>query len=770
VIGTAARQARRGAGARWTRALWEWLGVFAAVAALVVGLVFSGATRGGDALVYDQLLRLRGRAPSDRIVIVAIDDASLGALGAWPWPRALHAALIQRLTDADAAGVAYDVLFVDPDPSGGDPRLAAALRRSGRTVLPMMITAPGDDGRAVKAQPPLARLATSAAALGHVDAALDPDGVTRRASPAVAIDGACWPHLTLALLAAARDRTGAAPDCAALARASRGVQGLLADPAQLIPFAGAPGRFRTLSARDVIAGEAPAVLLKNRLILVGATAAGLGDRHMTAVSGRGGPMSGVEIQANELDALLQHQAIEAAPDGATALASLVPIIALMLSLLAFRPSVAMLVGLGLLAGIFIAAFVLLILGVWVRPLAAAIGLIVAYPLWSWRRLVAASEHLRQEIARFAPFGEDPPPQWGVDALDRRVGALSGAADRLRDLYRLIDDAVQSLPDAVILTDRAGTIRLANAHAARLAGGPNADALVGQTLERWLGRAIGGPEAQTVLAALRGGDRAVEIAAAGVDYEVSQAPLANGTGDDAGVLLRLADVSRVRRALRQREEVLQLLTHDIRAPIGAIIALTQTPGAGADAVSRIEAYGRRALDLAEGYVQFARAESYRFEPAPFDLSQIVLDAVDEVWATAQSRSIRLDASAVALDLSVLGDRSLAARALINVIDNGVKYSPPGGTVVIALHAADSWAVCTVSDDGPGISPSAAATLFEPFSRGQGPSPVGVGLGLAVVQAVMRRHGGAITYESPPGGGSRFILSFPLVETVEVHFSP
>jgi CHASE2 domain-containing sensor protein/signal transduction histidine kinase len=746
------------------RALWEWFGVGIAVCAVVSGLILAHATAGADALIYDQMSRLRERAPSDRIVIVAIDDPSLAALGAWPWPLSVHAALLDRLTGAGARGVAFDILFMEPDRRGGDRRLADALKRSGRTVLPVLTLSPGDDGHAAKVVPPSPVLAAAAAALGHVNATLDPDGVSRRFTEAAAMDGACWPHLTVKLLEVTGERPKAAADCGPLKTVSRGVDGLVSSPPRLIPFAGPPGRFRAVSASEVVKGDVPDVFFKDRLVLVGATAGGLGDRHMTTVSGRDGPMPGVEVQANELDALIRGEAISSLPDWAVAFLSLIPACAFLTSLLILRPSAGLYVGLGLLIAILLTAQGLLLGGLWAPPTAAMIGVALCYPLWSWRRLVAASDHLRLEIARFAAPLNGPQTRLPGDLLGRQMGALSRAADHFRALNHLVNDAVRSLPDATVLTDHAGVIRLANAEAARIGDHPTPEELIGTSLRDWLSRALGRLQAESIMAAVERGEPSVEITSArGSDYELSRAKLANSAGTDAGTILRLADVSAIRAALRQREEVLQLLTHDIRAPLTSILALTQS-GEGRDATARIDAYSRRALAMAEGYVQFARAESYRFEPETVDLSQVVLDAVDELWPQANKKGVTLDVDGAETELLIDGDRSLATRALINLVDNAIKYSPRDNQVAITLSVIDGQAVCIVGDHGPGMTPQAAARLFEPFHRGEvrADGPVGVGLGLAVVHAVMKRHGGAVTCESQPGSGARFIMRFPLAE--------
>ena len=750
-----------------TSVFWEWLSVGLAAWAAVFVLAFSGVTVGGDNLIYDQLSRLHGRTQSDRIVVVAFDDPSLAAFGGWPWPRTLHARLLDRLTTAGVAGIAYDVLFVDPDPAGGDTAFAAALKRSGHTVLPVLTLAPGDDGHAVKIVKPVEPLASAAAWLGHVNLLVDNDGVARRVADVEAAGGACWPHLTLELMLTAGQAVGHAGDCQPFAAISSRVDALITSPAHLISFAGPPGRFRTVSAADVIRGDVPSELLKGRMVLVGATAAGMGDRHMTTVSGRKGAMPGVEIQANVLDAVLQRVHIALFPTWVIALLSLIPVSAFMASLLAFHPSTNLFVGAGLLATALLWSTVMLLCGVWIPPLAAIGGLVLAYPLWSWRRLAAASDYLREEIARFDLPANIAIGSLPTDTLSRQVTVLSRAADHLRDLKRLLEDALQSLPDAAVLIDHDGLVTLANSHASRLATQSQSRALIGASLGEWLSLAIGPLESETVLNALSEGQTSVEITSAhGLDYEVSKADLATSAGADAGAILRLADITAIRSAMRQREEALQLLTHDIRAPLSSIVALVQSGRmrTDGDPSDRIEAYAHRGLALAEGYVQFARAESYRFQPEIFDLSQVVLDAADEIWPQAEKKSIKVDSNAIEYELLINGDRSLVTRALINILDNALKYSPPGTTVRMSLKASGGRAVCAIADEGPGMTPEAAAALFQPFNRGDAwrGSSTGAGLGLSVVHAVVKRHGGTVTCIASPGHGARFELSFPLAD--------
>ncbi len=743
------------------RTTWEWLGVGCAAWGMVLTLVLSGAVQSGDNLIYDQLARLARRTPSDRILIVAIDDASLAALGPWPWPRRLHARLIQRLGQSGAAGVADDALFVDPDPQGGDQALAAAMRQNGRVVLPVLTAAPGENGRAVVVTPPIPPLAKAAAALGHVDLPIDADGVARRFSPAEAAYGVCRPSLAVVLLSVA-GQPGPKTDCPALKAASQTVNGLLASPPRLIPFAGPPGTFRTAPAAEVLNGALPEDWIRGRLVLIGATAAGLGDRHMTATSGGRGAMAGVEIQANILDAALRKIALAPAPRWLLALLSLVPVTLFMAALLRLRPSANMLVGLGLAIGVLAISGLAFFCGVWLAPCAALAGLLLAYPLWSWRRLSAASAYLGDEIARFEALPTAPRLRAPSDILERQVDALARAADHLRTLSMQMADALQSLPDAALLIDIEGAIALANAHAAALAGVEAPEQLQGTPLHAWLTTALGDMEGAYVMDALTRGETSIEATSrSGVDYEASQAGLSGQDGRTAGMILRLADISAIRRALRQREETLQLLTHDIRAPIASIIALAQERGGDATAGARINAYAERALAMAEGYVQFARAESYRFDPVIFDLAQAALDAADEIWPRAEQKGVAVDAEAMDEGVLVVGDPSLIARALTNLLDNGVKFTPSGTKVSITVRAEGGEAVCHVVDQGPGLAPSDGEALFAPFNRGEGLKldASGAGLGLAMVHAAVKRHGGVVTVLERRGGAG-FEIRLPL----------
>lgn len=283
-----------------TRALAWVAGMAASVLLLACGI-----TRPLDDALYDLHMRHWPYPASDRIVIVAIDPQSLASLGNWPWPRAVHARLLQRLTAAGVRGIGMDVTMSEPDRShpDNDRLYAQAMRSNGRVVMPVFAEA-AELGGVLEEVLPAPAIARDAAAFGHVDASRDPDGVTRGVYLKAGLGQPQWPALSLALYALGR------PAALQALPGLRRPQGSIDSPYQWarddyvrIRFAGSAGAFSQVSYVDVLEGRVPPALLKDRWILVGATAAGLGDQLATSASAGNEPMPGVEYQANILQSL-----------------------------------------------------------------------------------------------------------------------------------------------------------------------------------------------------------------------------------------------------------------------------------------------------------------------------------------------------------------------------------------------------------------------------------------------------------------------------------
>jgi CHASE2 domain-containing sensor protein len=266
---------------------------------LVVLLIVSGLTVPLDNALYDLHARYWRYTPDDRVVIVAIDAKSLDEVGRFPWPRSVHAQLIDRLTADGVRGIGMDVTMSTPsnDPNN-DQLVAAAMHRNGKVVLPAFAEAVNLGGPLQEALPAPA-IAQSVAALGQVDVAKDSDERVRGAYLKAGLGSAYWPSLALALLQLGHAAPATLPGLHDPLHNDASPYLWMRDNYVLLRYAGPRGTFGSLSYADVLNNRVPASLLKDRWVLVGATAEGLGDILQTPQS----PMPGVEYQANVLESL-----------------------------------------------------------------------------------------------------------------------------------------------------------------------------------------------------------------------------------------------------------------------------------------------------------------------------------------------------------------------------------------------------------------------------------------------------------------------------------
>ncbi len=419
--------------------------LFLAAVALASGLLASRITDPLDALIHDAIVRATPHSPDPRVLIVGIDDESIRALGRWPWSRAVHAQLIDRLSEAGASTIGYDVLFVEP--GEGDAALAAAVARSGKVALPLLLATPGDNGAAFRVTRPVVAAATT----GHVVVRPDGDGIFRQVSLVETAGANRLPHLGLATALLA----GRVPQ-------TNGI---------FIPFAGPPGTYPTVPFASVLRGELPPELLRDRIVLVGANAGGLGDRFATPVGGRRDLMAGVEVQANIVDALLHKGLRSVAGFGPSLMFAAVALALLWAGFLFAGPRENLVFAALIFCAVLGVAALLLVQGnLWIRPAPALVALIIMFPLWGWRRLAAASRFLDTELDRLG--GDDVALPRRGDRIARQIALLDAASDRMAMLRRQRDETLAFLshdlrsPAAAILSLVPETDRVAG-HARRL---------------------------------------------------------------------------------------------------------------------------------------------------------------------------------------------------------------------------------------------------------------------------------------------------------------
>jgi two-component system sensor histidine kinase KdpD len=163
---------------------------------------------------------------------------------------------------------------------------------------------------------------------------------------------------------------------------------------------------------------------------------------------------------------------------------------------------------------------------------------------------------------------------------------------------------------------------------------------------------------------------------------------------------------------------------------------------------------------------------RLQSGPVRLRREWQPLEDVVGAALQASARQLAGHRLRLDLPldlplVNVDAVLMERALCNLFENAAKYTPPGSAIGIVARPLDDWIEVVVADDGPGLPPGREHELFAKFTRGRSESTIpGVGLGLAIVQAIVEAHGGRVRAENREGGGSRFVLELPRGEPPEL----
>jgi len=359
----------------------EWLAATAAMLMLTMGLSYFSAPMGLtrlDYAFYDQTLA--SAAPQrqrDDIVVIAIDDNSIEQIGYWPWRRALHARLLERLGQARVVG--FDLVLSDLNPAypQDDALLARAIAQHGKVVLPLVVD--NERRQALPPQPPLAR---AAAALGFINIYPDGDGVIRSLVLRQHLtSGRDVDHFIVAMLATAGEATPAPPE-----------------KPLLIPYAHPSSPFVSYPYKQVLDGAVPASAFKDKYVLVGSWASGLGDAFPTPLSRQGEAMAGVEILANGLHSALLGQWIVTPSRWQAAALACLPVLLACIALRRLSPRRSFLATLGVLLLIAAASWLLMRYAqAWMPITASIIGVALAYPLWSWRSQEAALQHIDREL-------------------------------------------------------------------------------------------------------------------------------------------------------------------------------------------------------------------------------------------------------------------------------------------------------------------------------------------------------------------------------------
>jgi signal transduction histidine kinase/CHASE2 domain-containing sensor protein len=893
------------------------------LAAASAALLVTWRAPGLELYARDWLMRWRGPLPpAEELLIVAIDERSLARFGRFPWPRSLMAEALNKLSLAQPKAIALDVLYSEATNEAEDRALAAAVARAGRVIVAAQLTEVYNEAQEPQAVwlRPLPELARAAAAIGHVNVASGFDGVARLLNLRMADDEAqsFWAmavetvrvgeSLPPETVRETPDAVRIGPRTLPLNVDARNlvIGGTTGETVQatrlLLDYIGPPGSYaaQTISFADVLDERVAPERLRGKYVLIGATAAALGDRLATPFTRTDGAqgrqhgewMPGVEILANTLQTILRARFYRETPDWLAVLgAALTAVMVLALLSVAqgrreVLKQIAVLAGLltMLLCGSYLAFAHWLLLPPFV-PLLTAYA--VATPLALLHRSLTLSAALDARIAEWGTASADPlaltlpsqpvpnplaliaqlteattvslfagnekdthlvarhgtapvllpaplnernneltislnaqgklvltgaqPPANELSLLCRTLakGYLTALEQHAREAAtttrhhwlprgstwkvqalgllqrqqtarsRFVERALRSVEDGLLIAAADGRIVFANPRAAQILGASE-HALTGSDLFGRLAEADGkanavaqGQQTRDVLVRLLidGAPVERELSIGARHYILRLSALLDETGLP-GFVAALAEITQQRALQQTQNEVMALVTHEMKTPLTAIQGISEVL-----AQYEVEAERRRELHLAindeakrlarmiDEYLDLTRLESGArpLRCAPLAISSLLERALLLLEPVAAQSGIRL-VRRLPPGLPLLhADADLLARAVTNLVANALKFSPPQREVIVEARADVDMLRIEVTDQGSGIPAAALPHIFEKFYRVPAVSEEvapGTGLGLAFVRECAEQHGGRVTVTSEEGVGSTFTLWLPL----------
>lgn len=363
----------------------------------------------------------------------------------------------------------------------------------------------------------------------------------------------------------------------------------------------------------------------------------------------------------------------------------------------------------------------------------------------------------------------------AESLNRMAEELD---DKLRTLTHERNEreaVLSSMVEGVLAVDTEERIIAVNAAAARLLDTEPA-AAEGRTIQE----VVRNPDLQYVVAQTLDGHKPVEadiVVRVGVEDRNLQA---NGTllygdddGDEVGAVVVLNDVTRLKRLEAVRRDFVANVSHELKTPVTSIKGFAETledgalddPPAAHRFVRIIAGQADRLNSIIEDLLALSALEQSADGPLlqleDADLCDVVAAALEVCGPKAEAKSIDLSEECPGRLLARVSP-PLLEQAVVNLVDNAVKYSPDEGVVVVRLKEGGDEIVVSVTDAGQGIAREHLPRLFERFYRvdkARSRDLGGTGLGLAIVKHIAQIHGGRVSVESVVGGGSTFRVHLP-----------
>ncbi len=413
-----------------------------------------------DNQAFDLGQRWFPQAATNQIIIIGIDEYSLKQLGRWPWSRKTHAGLLTQLSHEKTKVIGLDVIFAEPENPLADNALADAIKLAGNVVLPQLLEVSHQSVQVTETLP-LAMFAKNAAGVGRVHVQLDEDGIARSVYLQEGINQNSTPLFAEQILQVAgilplnfiankqNTQTKSAYSKAvndvnnskySLITQAPEQNGLIRSDVKKINFLGPPNTVPAVSYAKVLAGDYPKNYFKNKIVLVGATASGMGDFLPTPMSALQQPMSGIEFHANVITAIYRDHLVSTPPKWLIIMVCGLLAILPMLWIPSMSPFNSLMTNVGYF--FFVAGLGILLpqlAYIWLPVSSALVSIVLAYPVWSWRKLEAAQRYLdaelvslRNSLSDAGLIQEDDQPDGMADRFQSRISQVRAASSKLQE--------------------------------------------------------------------------------------------------------------------------------------------------------------------------------------------------------------------------------------------------------------------------------------------------------------------------------------------------
>ncbi len=676
----------------------------------------------GDA-IFDNIERRNPIPASQDILVVTIDEDSINRLGGWPISREYYALLFDRIkySEIKPRAIGLDILFLDSQ--SNDLKVSRSIQGL-PIVLPIQINHLSKDHISIK-YPVVANKSTKFA---HIDLVLDNDGKVREVMP----EHKTYPHFAYAIAEMA------AP---------------IKQPKMATRFARIDdsAKFPTISLADLLDNEHAIRLLQGKYVLIGATAASLGDLYpVHGSNGSTGFMPGIYIHANVLNSLIQNRNISIVGPWLNFIFSLPLLFFFIIGLFELSverrkivTTIAVLILTLILCGLFFRFG-----RVWINPAGLILTIFIIMPAWSWlrmRKLLLKLQSKINETQKFLPRAEHYMENIS-DALttinQAEKDELAIGIDLLSNQTFFLQSIIDQLPDHVFIFDINQELWLSNSKAKDILThfpGKNTSnfqqlisALNGQCDE----------EGKLLLNSLKS-QSMLKINGEVKHYKIV-VKLVNKQNQHTWVIMCLTDITNIIFSQQQRERSMQLLSHDMRTPVITILTICRQAFhqgfLSKTDYTHVTDNTDLLLTYMDDFILTIKAEREHYQTHEILLAELLTEAVVKVQPLLTSAGMTIDEIEDEYMQFVNVDSRLMLRVFINLLFNAINHGEERSHISIQITKDNNGYALVRIGNRKSIKEN-KNTYYS-----------GYGLGNDFIDNVIRRHKGEVIRHFPEEPGS------------------